>query len=184
MAKRKKSTKNRRPRRRRIGAAAALNPQSSIVRIGSLAIGYFMGETINTAIDKVAGTIDEKLKGAAEGGLGAALMLMKLGKTKPGLLQTVGGGVLAGAGARRLLKAFGVINGIGGYQAVPVIGRKMLPSTRVNGYGAVPVVAGYNVPQQMNGVFNGYNVPPVPKAQVMGAVQGSGLSNCGSDYMN
>lgn len=181
MAKAKNKKRKVTHHRRRMGATAALNPASPLVKFGSLAIGYFMGEKINAAIDNVAGTMDEKLKGAAEGGIGAALMFMKLGKSKPGMLQTVGGGVLAGAGARRLLKAFGVING---FQAVPVIGRKMLPSSRVNGYGAVPVVAGYNVPQQMNGVFNGYNVPSMPKAQVMGSVQGSGLVGNGSDYMN
>lgn len=183
MPKAKKKSKKRSTHRRRMGATASLNAASPVVKIGALAVGYFFGEQINAAIDKVAGTMDEKLKGAAEGGIGAALIFMKLGKTKPGLLQVGAGGILAGAGARRLLKAFGVING---FSAVPVIGNKMLPASqrRLNGYGNVPVVAGYNVPQQMNGVFNGYNVPPVPKAQVMGSVAGSGLMDNGGSYMN
>lgn len=179
MAKKKKGTKKTSTHRRRMGAMA-LNAESPMLMIASGAAGYFLGDTINTALDKVLGTMDEKLKGGIEGGVGAALLLMKMGKKKT-VLQTISGGVLAGAGAKRLLKAFGVITG---YQSVPVIGNRMLA-----GYGSVPVVNGYNVPQalpssRVAGVFNGYNVPPVPKQQVMGGMgNGSGLMNDDSGLM-
>lgn len=163
-------------RRRRIGAMA-LNAKSPMVQIGSLAIGFLMGDQINAMVDKVTGTMDAKLVGAAEGGLGAALMFMKIG-AKKSALEVGAGGVLAGAGVKRLLKAFGVINGIGGYQSVPVIGRKMLPASSMQGYGAVPVVSGYQVPR-LNGVFNGYKVPG---NSVMGSIGSSGLTT-GSDCM-
>jgi hypothetical protein len=177
MAKRKKTTR-RRSSRRRVGAVA-LNAKSPMVQIGAAAAGFLLASTINPLIDKVTGTMDAKLVGAGQTGVGAALMFMKLGKKKS-TMEVVAGGVLAGAGAKRLLQAMGVING---FESVPVIGQRMLKSS-MNGYGAVPVIGnGYTVPNRMNGVFNGYNVPPVPKTQVMGSVQGSGYNNGGSDYM-
>lgn len=177
MAKPKRRKKSKSTSRRRVGAMA-LNAQSPMVQIGAAAIGFIFGDKINAAIDNVTGTMDAKLVGAGEAGIGAALMFMKLGKKKT-ILEVGAGGVLAGAGAKRLLKAFGIING---FEAVPVIGRRMLQNSSVNGYGAVPVVAGYNVPQRMNGVFNGYNVPPL-KQTVMGNV-GSGVGMDGSELMN
>jgi hypothetical protein len=177
MAKKRKSTKRRSTRRRRIGAVA-LNPANPVVKIGAAAAGFVFAGTINPLIDKVAGTMDAKLVGAGQTGIGAALMFMKLGNKKPGLVQTVAGGVLAGAGAKRLLQALGIING---FSAVPVIGRKMMKSS-MNGYGNVPVIGnapGYTVPRSLNGVFNGYTVPQAP-GKMMGNVEGSGLLNSNS----
>jgi len=177
MARKAKKTTKRKSSRRRVGAVA-LNAKSPMVQIGSAALGFFLAPQVNNMIDKVTGTLDAKIVGAGQAGLGAALMFMKLGK-KPSLIQTVAGGVLAGAGAKRLLQALGVING---YGAVPVIGQRMLQSS-LNGYRQVPVLQGYQVPASVNGVFNGYNVPPTPKSTVMGSVNG-GYSNDGSSYMN
>lgn len=172
----KKSKKGRKPtpRRRRVGAAGmALNAESPLVMLGAAIGGFLLADKINPLIDKVTGTMDGKLVGAVEGGLGAALLLMKFGPGKKSMLQVIPGGVLAGAGAKRLLREFGVINGIGGYGAVPVIGRKMLKGA-LNGYGQVPVVAGYTPNQALNGMGS-YQVPPVPKTNVMGSTYGSGL---------
>jgi hypothetical protein len=175
MAKRKTHRKHRR-KYRRIGAMK-LQPKSPILQIGSVAVGWLMADTINTGIDKFTGTLDKKIVGATETGLGAAVMLAKLGKKKT-IIETIGGGILAGAGLKRLLKEFGVISGISGYQAVPVIGVK-----RMNGYQSVPVIGKH----RMNGyttataALNGYEVPN--KANVMGST-GSGLtpSFSGSSY--
>lgn len=176
MAKAKKAKKKSVTRRRRVGATrSALNPNSPLVLAGAAALGFFAAPFIQPKIDNLTGTMDGKIIGAVEGGLGAALVFMT---KKKSLLSVGAGGLLLGMGAKKLLQEFGVINGIGGYQAVPVIGQRML-----NGYGKVPVLGAYATSrQQMNGVFNGYNVPPVPKSQVMGSTAGSGYSSA-SGYM-
>lgn len=174
MAKKKRKAKHT-TRRRRVGATAMkLNPSSPLVMIGSAAVGFLMGDKINAALANVTGTMDGKLVGAIEAGLGGALVFNVFGGKKS-LLPVVAGGVIGGAGVKKLLQEFGVINGIGGYGAVPVIGRKMLRGA-LNGYGQVPVLAGYTPNQSLNGVgLNGYNVPPIPKQNVMGSTSGSGL---------
>lgn len=169
MPRKRKTKKRSTHHRRRMGAGAKLNADSPMLMIASAAGGWLLAPTINPALDKVLGTMDEKIKGGIEGGVGAALLFMKLGKKKT-VVQSVAGGVLAGAGLKRLLQAFGVING---FQSVPVIAGRML-----QGFGEVPVIgnAGYAVPQplpsaqRVNGVFNGYQVPPVPKSSVMGSM--------------
>lgn len=173
MAKKKSKSRKHTTRRRRVGATAMkLNPSSPLVMIGSAAIGYFMGDKINAALSNVTGTMDGKLVGGIEAGIGAALVFNVFGGKKS-LLPVVAGGVIGGAGVKKLLQEFGVINGIGGYGAVPVIGRRMMKGA-LNGYGQVPVVAGYTPNQSLNGV-GGYQVPPVPKMNVMGSTSGSGL---------
>lgn len=176
MAKRKKAKKATR-RRRRVGALA-MSASSPLVMYGSMAAGFLMGDTINAQIDKITGTADAKIVGAAEAGIGAALVYMKLGKKKS-VAEVAVGGILVGAGAKRLAKTFGLINGIGGYNRVPV----------VSGYGSVPVlgkasVNGY-IPQSgsLNGAFNGYAVPKPAHTAIMGNSSGSGY-NSGSGYMD
>jgi hypothetical protein len=176
----KKGAKRTTRRRRRVGAVA-LNAKSPLVQFGSIAAGYFLGDTINPLIDKVAGTMDPKIVGAAEAGIGAALAFNLLSKGKaPGALQVAAGGILMGAGAKRLLKEFGVING---FQSVPV-----LAGRRMNGYNSVPVLGGYNTSRTaMNGI-GGYRVGPRinGSSNVMGcAASGSGLTgnNAGSELM-
>jgi len=180
MAKAKKA-KSKKPARRRVGAAA-LNLKNPLVMYGPIAGGFFLGDKINDMIDKALpdDKVGQKIKGGLEGGIGAALVFMKMGKTKS-VPEVLVGGVLLGAGVRRLLKEFGIITG---YQSVPVVARR-----NVNGYGAVPVVGngGYKTSRvALNGVFNGYQVPPVPagSSNVMGSTgSGSGLSASGSECM-
>jgi hypothetical protein len=131
----------RRRRHRRIGAMA-LSPSSTMVQAGSVIVGYLMAGTVNPLIDKVAGTMDAKIKGAIQVGLGGALVLGKLGKKS--MLTVVPGGILAGAGVKRLLQSFGVVTGYGN---VDVISGRMVrgynPQASLNGYQKVPAVSGY-----------------------------------------
>jgi hypothetical protein len=129
-SKRKKATKKT-SRRRRIGAAA-LNLNSPLVKFGSIAVGYLMAGTINTMLDKVVPTtIDQKLVAGGSVGLGALLAFKK----QKSMITTVGGGILIGAGIKRAVSAFGVA-GIGGYQAVPVVGR-------IGKYQDVPAIGNF-----------------------------------------
>lgn len=176
MAKRK--AKKKTGRRRKVGAT--LNPNNPIVKYGSIALGYLMGDKINAQVTKLAGDkIDGKIVGAAEAGLGAFLVF---GGGKKSMLKTVAGGVLLGAGAKKVMTEFG-IGGIGPYGRVPVV---------AGAYGKVPVVAGA---KRINGYspnasLNGYtpNSSLNGKMKVMGAINpGSGSSvnqTAGSEMMN
>ncbi len=181
MAKAKTKKKKASTGRRRSVGKASLNPDSTMVKLAVTAVGFVLAPKINPLIDKVTGTMDSKIVGGAQTGVGSALLFMKLGKKKS-WLEVVPGGLLAGAGAKRLLQALGVLNGIGGYQSVPVLGKRM--NGALNGYGAVPVLGQYTTARsgQLNGI-GGYQVPYVPAhKQVMGST-GSGLMN-GSDFMD
>lgn len=166
MAKRKHHKKRH---HRRVGASM-LNPRSPIFMIGSLAAGYFLGNTINDAIDKMVPATTTTILGmkpttvimGGEIGIGGLLLLKK----KKSLITTGVGGVLAGAGIHRALKAAGIVTG---YQSVPVIGRRMA------GYQSVPVIG--RVPAQLSGMpaqlqgfrVNGYR-PVGSGSNVMGSV--------------
>jgi len=188
----KKSAKRKAGKRRKIGALS-LNPGSPLVKIGSVAVGYLLGDHINGAIDKmlpasVLTPTDPKsvvkyVPAAAQLGLGGLLVMSK----KPTLIKTAAGGIMAGAGLKRILKDTGVITG---YQSVPVIGaarRKMA------GYQSVPVIG--NVPAQLQGIpaqLQGYRVNGAgggytPNGSgVMGSVDGNGsglLTHGSSGYM-
>lgn len=142
MAKRRKKTSHR--RRRRIGALA-LNASSPLVKFGSIAVGYFMADKVNEAIDKATGgKIDGKIVAAAE--VLAGFMIQK----KPGMMTTVIGGVLMGAGAKKGLTEFGVISG---FRSIPVVGGYNVPqrlTASVNGIMDVPTVNGLTVPNSNN----------------------------------
>lgn len=128
MAKRKKKSTGR---RRKVGATK-INANSNLVKIAALAAGYFAGDKINEQVTKMAGDkIDGKIIGVAETGIGAFLVL---GPGKKTMLKTVAGGVIAGAGIKKLMGEFG-IGAVGPYGRVPVIGQS-------NPYGRVPVIAG------------------------------------------
>jgi hypothetical protein len=178
MAKRRKTTQKRGSGsrgRRRIGAMG-LNPDSPMVPIAAAAAGFLLGDKINALFDKVTGTMDGKLVGAIEGGAGAALIMLRLGKKKS-LVQVAAGGLLAGAGVKRLLQEFGVINGIGGYHSVPALGNRMRGYHSVPALGMTPGYTPNRGPGQVNG---GYVVNPAPKRSavmggVAGAASGSGL---------
>lgn len=151
--KRTKKTKTSR-RRRRVGALA-LNPSSQLVQLGSVAVGFLMATPINGAIDKVVPTnFDPKLVAAGQIGIGAALVLKK----QKSMATTVIGGVMAGAGLKRAMGAFG-IGRVGGYQNVPAIG-----TSAMNGYQNVPAIGA----RTMNGYrtnsanLAGYNTSRVP----------------------
>lgn len=149
MAKKSKKKNPTRRRRRSVGAMA-LNAKSPLVMYGSMALGYLMSSTIEGFIPDTfmsTNTSRDKIIGAGTAGIGAALMLAKLGKKPKSVVEVAAGGVLIGAGAKKLLQAFGVISGIGGYQSVPVIGNKIRKG--MSGYQNVPVIG-------MNGSAVGY----------------------------
>lgn len=182
MARHRKRKHHRARRRRGRVGAMALNPQQPVVKLAAVALGYFLAaDPINSAIDKVvpdsiktATDFKKYIPGAAEGGIGAMLLLSK---RKPSLLKTVAGGVLAGAGLKRLLTTAGVITG---YQAVPVIGASR--RHRMAGYQSVPVV-GVMTPPQLSGVpaqLQGYRVNGYqPNGSGMG-VMGSAVNGVGN----
>jgi len=172
MAKSNKKRKGTR-RRRRVGA---LSPSSPMVKIGAVALGYFLTAIpVNGMIDKVsAGKLDSKIIGAGEVGLGALLLLSK----KPSLIKTIAGGVAAGAGVKRLLSSFGIgpaatIPAVTGYGKVPVIG----------GYGQVPVIGnrgkaavnGHLGAYTPSGTLGSYAIRSGQIGRVMGSVEGSTL---------
>jgi hypothetical protein len=170
----RKKAKKKKGTRRRVGAMA-LSASSPVVQFGSIGVGWLMADTINTQIVRFTGTMDGKMVGGITAGIGAALQFMKLGKKPKSTLQVAAGGVLIGAGAKKLLKEMGVING---YSAVPVVGT----GGRMNGYHAVPVVNGYKAgpsyPSSLNGALNGYKVPR-PANIVGNAGSSSGITNTG-----
>lgn len=178
MARRRK--KRGTTRRRRIGAMA-LSPSSPITQIGSLALGYFLAaDPINAQIDKMAkgsaATVPDgtnKIIAAVET-LGGGYLLMS--KKKRSLIKTVAGGVIAGAGLKRALKAFNVISG---FQSVPVVGRPGAMVRRMNGFRDVPVVAGgpsmHGYTPTGAAALTGYNIGRSVASQILGNANGSGL---------
>lgn len=158
MAKRKKGA-----RRRRV--SGTLNPKSPVVMAAAVAAGYFLGDTINTAIDKVIPASISTGKGIitylptmAEAGIGAYLLM---GKGKSSIVKTAAGGVLLGAGIKRGLKRAGIVSG---FDSIPVVG----------GFKGVPVIGA--MPPALSGVpdsLSGYNVPGVggyTTSRVLGSV--------------
>ncbi len=162
---------------------AKLNPSSTMVKLIAIGAGYLLGDTINSAVDKVipppappaAGTelttgqkLMKYLPLAAQGGLGG-LLLLKKGKAS--FIKTGAGGLLLGSAIKRAVKTFGTV---GGYQAVPVIGAHR---RRMAGYQAVPTIAG--IPAQLSGGgpgqlegfrVNGYTPTGSGSGKIMGSV--------------
>lgn len=187
MAKKASKTKKKKGARR----VGALNPNSGVMKLAAVAVGYFLADTINGAIDKVLpasivtptdpASLMKYAPSAVQLGLGGFLLMSK---GKASIVKTAGGGILAGAGLKRALRSAGVITG---YQATPVIGRAQ---HRMAGYQSTPVIG--NVPAQLAGVpaqLQGYRVNGYTPAGsgVMGAVNsrygadgngsGSGVTN-------
>jgi len=149
-AKRKKARKT--SRRRRVGAMA-LSPSSNLVKLGSVAVGYLFANQVNGMLDKVIpATVDQKIIGVAQAGAGYYLGLRKGGKAS--MIKTVLGGVLAGAGVKRLATSMNLA-GIGGYQMVPAVGGyQNVPAigNKVNGYAPGPGgINGYQLAKQSVG---------------------------------
>lgn len=180
MAKRK--TKRRKSRR--VGAAGLKG--STLMTLAAVAGGYFLvGDMLNDQLDKlfpkkspapvpptdpVAGFLDNiDLVGVGETGLGAVLLLMG----KKSTIKTIGGGVLLGAGLKRLIDGKSSVNG---YQATPVIGARH--RRQLGGYQATPVIGGNsNTPAQLAGTpaqLQGYRVngytPAGSGSRVMGSM--------------
>lgn len=185
--------KKKHHKKRHHRSVGALNPRSPLVMLGSLAVGYFLAaDSLNAAIDKfnitpapgAGGPATTKIPGTivltGEAGVGALLLLSKKKTGTMGLVKTVAGGILAGAGLKRALKTFGIISG---YQSVPVIGRRMA------GYQAVPVIGATRPAQlagspaqlqggfRVNGPNNGY-IPTGSGAKVMGGFDSGNPMGC------
>lgn len=170
----------KRPAKRKVGARK-LNPSNPLVKLAPIAVGYFFGDKINAPLEKLIGTkVDGKIVGGAEAGIGAYLAF---GKGKKSVAKSVVGGLLLGAGAKKLMSEFGIGRVGGPYGRVSVLGNSVPGSP----YGRVNVVSGYTP----NNALNGYtpNNSLNGRRSVMSGVgngSGSGMtsSNPGSDYMN
>lgn len=192
---RRKHHTPRRHKRRRVGAVS-LGNTSMLLKLGSLAAGYFLADTINPMIDKVLPKTTDTTTNTqvpnqtigiiGELGIGGLLLMKRTGKGMAGKALTVAGGILAGAGVQRTMKKMGVIKG---YQSVPVIGRpKMAGYQSVPVVGKIPSVLG-KIPGALQGYRvngpNGY-VPHGSGAGVMGAIgniEGGLNYSAGSGYM-
>lgn len=160
-AKRKKA--KRTTRRRRVGALA-LSPSSNLVKLGSVAVGYLFANQVNGLIDKVVpATVGQKIVGVAQAGAGYFLAFRKGGKSS--MLKTLAGGIIAGAGVKRLAASMNLA-GIGGYQMVKAVsGYQNVPAigNRVTGYAPGP------------GGINGYQTSRQAVGSLLG--DGSGVMN-------
>lgn len=198
MSRRKRGAhhKTRRRRHRSVGAMSVkgLAKNKTAIKLVSLAAGAFLaGGAINDAIDKANATkdasgaattrLDTSILTIGEVGIGGLLLLAKT-KGTAGLIMSVAGGLIAGAGLRRAAKQFGIITG---FQSVPVIGRH-----RMAGFQSVPVIGQRFMPPQLSGRapaqlqgfrVNGY-IPTGSGVGTMGRVEGgSGITNSGSNLM-
>jgi len=148
---------------RKVGALS-FAPGGMLVKVAAIAAGYLiLADPINKELDKLfkkspdtppappattAGFMDNiDIVGVGEAGIGALLLFMG----RPSMLKTIAGGVLLGAGVKKLTDK----SAVGGYQSVPVIGSRR----RVAGYQSVPVIG--NTPAQLAGTpaqLQGYRV--------------------------
>ena len=204
MARRKrKHTTHHRRHRRHIGALG-LKGKDSTLKLAALAGGFLLGKSVNGMIDTLfvkmspatgptvnsnnilGSNIPTVAATVGEIGVGGLLLLRKKSAGTMGMMLKVAGGILAGAGLRRVLGSMGIMNG---YQSVPVIGRH-----RMAGYQSVPVIgrntipaqlAGGNTPAQLQGFrVNGGMGAYIPTGSgVMGKIGavdgGSGITNTG-----
>jgi hypothetical protein len=182
--------KKRKKRSRRVGATG-LGKTGTLIKLAALAGGFFAGNMINEQIDKIlpkttptgsTTPVPNEMVGIiGEVGIGGALLLFSKKARKAKVVADVAGGLLAGAGVRRLAKIMGMMTG---YQSVPVLGRKHRVT---NGYQSVPVIGAKPAqlqgrPAQLQGFrVNGYT--PTGSGAVMSGC-GSGITgSSGSGYM-
>lgn len=179
-------------RRRRVHGFGGGGKKSMGLKLLAVAGGYLMADGINAQIDKIVPKKTDTVTNtqvpnntvAIAGSIGlGGLLLMRKGTGTTGMVTTIAGGLLAGAGLKRALKSSGIISG---YQNVPVIG-----APRMAGYQSTPVIGGKRPPQlagrpaQLQGFrVNGYT--PTGSG-VMGSIgnpagRGSGITT-GSSYM-
>ena len=189
-------------RRRRVGGLGGGKKGDLLIKVGSLAVGYLMADTINGQIAKLipdkttaatattAATTTSRANIRMGVGIGlGGLLLLKKSKGTIGMAMKVSGGLLAGAGLKLALKQAGIITG---YHNVPVIGRHRMAGG-MHGYQSVPVIGG--TPAQLSGTpgqLQGYKVGMGQYgAQGSGVISGfnkatntgSGILNTGSGYM-
>lgn len=167
----KKATTSR--RRRRVGAS--LNSKNLLVKLAPIAAGYLLADKINPMIDKIVpATITAKsnyqmISGVAEAGLGGWLAF---GMKKKTMATSVIGGVLLGAGVKRVLKGTGAIAGFRDQKVIQ--GRRGMA-----GFYDQKVIQGFT--PTTGSQLNGFN--PVANAGRM--MSGTGYSNStGGSYMN
>lgn len=157
MAHKKRKHHSHKARRRRVGAVGG-GKQDKMIKLAAVVGGWFLGDTINEQVDKIlpketttssTGTAvtqaNQWVGVAGEVGIGGLLLMRKKGTGTMKMVQSVAGGLLAGAGIKRAAKKMGLISG---YQSVPVIGRRMA------GYQSTPVIAG-RTPSQLAGKMPG-----------------------------
>ena len=191
MAKRRK--KHSRRRSRRVGAFK-FGGKGTGLKLAALAGGFFLGNTINGQIDKLLTSASGStttttttttpssmgtIATVGEIGIGGLLLMRRQSAGTMGMVLTVGGGLLAGAGIRRALKSMGIMSG---YQSVPVIGRH-----RMAGYQNVPVIGNRVTPPQLAGTpaqlqgfrVNGYTPTGSGVMGAVGSIGGSGITNTG-----
>ena len=171
MAKRRKTKKS--GSRRRVGAAT-LNANNPIVKFGSPVAGFVFAQQINSQVDKLVGDkLDAKIQAGLQIVPGAWYLFMKKGKKNPWI--TILLGLLAGAGIKKGMAAFGIA---GPYGRVPVV---------AGPYGRVPVVARVGQGYTPNQALNGYS-PNQSLNRVMAGVypgSGSGMTaDHGSEMKN
>lgn len=167
-------------RRRRVGATALnFSVNSPLVKWGSVALGYFIGDKLTAPLVKMIGDkVDPKIVAGAEVGLG---FLLAMKKGKKNMLTVVGGGLLLGAGVKSAMQAFG-LGGIGPYGRIPVI-------AGAGPYGRVPVIGKRHLGNYSpSASLNGYSPSgTINSSKIMGTVDGSsGITreNAGSNMMN
>lgn len=169
---------------RRVGA---LSPGSMVTKLAAVAAGYFLvAKPLNDALEDVFKKKDEKppattsgfgdnmdVQGVVTAGAGAALLFLG---GKSSMIKTIAGGVLLGAGVKKLMDSGkdDKKEGVTGYQSVPVIGNRR----RMAGYQQTPVIGA--VPGQLQGVpaqLQGYRVNGYQPngSGVMGAVGSADL---------
>lgn len=161
-AKRRK-TKPASRRRRRVGA---LNTKGLLMKLAPVAAGYLLAEQINPLVDKIVpATIKAKsnyqmIAGVAEGGLGGWLAFGMKKRSMP--LQIVGG-VMLGAGLKRVVKSQGAVAGFRDQKVIQ--GRRGMA-----GFYDQKVVQGYT-PTTGQGL-TGFN-PVTAAGKMMSGVPGS-----------
>jgi len=135
--KKKKTTKKKKSR---IGKSG-LNANNPLIPIVTGVIGLLVSPKANAWVDDtlLKGKVDGKIIGGSELTIGAGLLFIKFGKKKY-IAQVATGGFAAGMGIRKLLLEFGVLNGVAGYKAAPVIARRPAAVRRMGSYGNVPVI--------------------------------------------
>lgn len=174
MARKKRRTKGR--RRHRIGAMA-LNANSPLVKFGSIALGYFLGTTINPLINSLVPASFKtnasagKIIAVGTGGIGALLVF---GKGRKSLAKSIAGGLLMGSAIKRATVVFkpGTTDTLGAYATQGQLGKARV----MRGYGDVPVIGGYgDVPVIGGQGVGAYTTPgALNGAKVMGSMNPSG----------